>query len=287
MITSASNSQVKNLTRLQNDAKARDGQGVFVIEGKKAFEELKVLDKSRIVKAYITDLAYDEVIKRDGRYLDGVPYDMVEERVFSRMTQVVAPQGILAVVRQVRYEVEDLIERVSNATESNVNGSSDDDSLNDNEAGTPGVNLLVLEDVQDPGNLGTIIRTAEGAGMSGVLLGKGCVDMYNPKVVRATMGSIFRVPFAYAKDLTDTVSFLKSEGFKVMGAHLAGSVDYRQADYGGRNAILLGNESNGLSDKLSELCDVKVRIPMRGNVESLNIAIAAALLMYEMSFKNL
>ena len=141
--------------------------------------------------------------------------------------------------------------------------------------------LLVLENLQDPGNLGTIIRTAEGAGVTGILMSRGTADLYNPKVTRSTMGSIFRVPFLYTDDLSGTIGKVKQAGVTVCAAHLQGRHTYDGEDYTRVTAFLIGNESRGLSDGLSELADVRVRIPMAGKVESLNAAVAAAILMYE------
>ena len=117
--------------------------------------------------------------------------------------------------------------------------------------------------------------------MSGVLLSGGCADIFNPKVVRSTMGSLFRVPFYVAEDLTTEVEHMKNSGFTVFAAHLQGDCSYEEADYSGRTGILIGNEAGGLSEKLSALADVKVKIPMEGELESLNAAVSAALLMYE------
>ena len=140
--------------------------------------------------------------------------------------------------------------------------------------------LLVLERLQDPGNLGTILRTAEAAGMNGVILSADSVDAFNPKVVRSTMGAILRVPFLYAENWTETLDALKATGVTLYAAHLQGSVPYTEPHYGERCAILIGNEANGLTDETTARADVRVRIPMEGQAESLNAAVAAAILMY-------
>ncbi len=141
--------------------------------------------------------------------------------------------------------------------------------------------IMVLEDLQDPGNLGTIIRTAEGAGVTGILLSSGCVDIYNPKVIRSTMGSVYRVPFAYTGDLKAVLENWKQSGIRLYAAHLAGKRSYDLEDYSGPSAFLIGNESRGLSDETAGLADHYIRIPMLGQVESLNAGVASALLMYE------
>ena len=140
---------------------------------------------------------------------------------------------------------------------------------------------MILETLQDPGNLGTIIRASEGAGITGIVMNRETADIYNPKVIRSTMGSVFRVPFFYTDDLEQTVLDLKARGIRVFAAHLAGKNNYEQEDYTGNTAFLIGNEGNGLTEKLSNMADTWVKIPMAGKVESLNAAIAASILMFE------
>ena len=140
---------------------------------------------------------------------------------------------------------------------------------------------MVLENLQDPGNLGTIFRTAEGAGVSGILMNRGCVDIYNPKTIRSTMGAIYRMPFLYTDDLPRAVTGLKSREIPVFAAHLGGTLSYDETDYRNGCAFLIGNEGNGLTDETAVLADTYIRIPMEGQVESLNAGVAASLLMYE------
>ena len=143
--------------------------------------------------------------------------------------------------------------------------------------------FLILEDIQDPGNLGTMVRTAEGAGVTGVLLSRGCVDIYNPKTIRSTMGSIYRVPFLYTDDLLGDMDKLHEKGIVTYAAHLKGKGFYDEESYKGPTAFLIGNEGNGLTDELSEKAKQYIKIPMEGQLESLNAAVAAAILMYEAS----
>lgn len=141
--------------------------------------------------------------------------------------------------------------------------------------------FICLEDIQDPGNLGTIMRTAEGAGMTAVVLSKGCVDLFNPKVVRSTMGALFRLPFYVAEDMTTEVVKLRERGFTMYAASLEAKQDYTRYHYAGKTGILIGNEANGLRPETAALADEQLIIPMEGEVESLNAAVSAALLMYE------
>ena len=139
----------------------------------------------------------------------------------------------------------------------------------------------MLEDIQDPGNLGTMIRAGEGAGIQGVIMSKGTVDVFNPKTIRATMGSIYRIPFYYAEDLHVCIEDMKRKGICVYAAHLKGEKSYDLADYTKPSAFLIGNEGNGLKDETAELATAYLKIPMLGQVESLNAAIAATLFAYE------
>ena len=141
--------------------------------------------------------------------------------------------------------------------------------------------LLVTENVQDPGNLGTMFRTAEGAGVTGILMSRDTVDIFNPKTIRSTMGSIYRMPFLYTEDLKKDISELQKEGVHFYAAHLKGKASYDEADYQKPSAFLIGNEGNGLTTEIADLADVYIRIPMEGKLESLNAAMAAGILMYE------
>ena len=264
MITSTSNAQVKQLIQLQKKGKLRDRQGVFVAEGLKMFREAPM---EQIVKVYVSQSLYKrlEDVGRTGGSQEGgtdweglnrVSHEVVEDSVFRVVCDTQTPQGILCILRQSQYDLEKLLQ-------------------------TPAPLFLVLENLQDPGNLGTILRTAEGAGVTGVLLSRDSVDIYNPKVVRSTMGSIFRVPFLYAEDLLETLGILKSCGIQSFAAHLEGTKNYDQEEYRKGAAFLIGNESNGLSEALAAQADTYIRIPMEGQLESLNAAVAAAILVYE------
>jgi TrmH family RNA methyltransferase len=139
----------------------------------------------------------------------------------------------------------------------------------------------VLEDIQDPGNLGTMFRTGEGAGISGIIMTKNTVDLFSPKTVRATMGSIYRMPFFITEDLPQTLAELRMAGVHTFAAHLAAKQYYDQMDFTGACAFLVGNEGNGLKKETADLADTYLKIPMEGRLESLNAAVAASILMYE------
>lgn len=260
MISSASNAQMKHLVKLQEKAAARREEHVFVCEGRKMFEEVLYYDKKSIVKAYVTERFLEAAKEGDGalliEQLSQIDYEVVTEAVMKEAAQTVTPQGVLAIVRQPEYTLEQMIK-----------GDR--------------VRLLLLESLRDPGNLGTIIRTAEGAGMSGVILNAESVDIFNPKVIRSTMGAIYRVPFLYVQDFYGLLKDLKQQEIAVYAAHLAGSVEYDTVEYPKKLALMIGNEANGLTEQAAELATSRIRIPMEGKVESLNAGVAAAILMYE------
>ena len=194
-----------------------------------------------------------ELVKKQGISDDSI--EIVADNVFDRMSQTQTPQGIMAGVRM------------------------KDNSLSDMLSGNP--LLILVENLQDPGNLGTIIRMGEGAGVTGVIMSPNTVDIYNPKTIRSTMGSIFRVPFVYVQDFSDAVSQCQNAGIKVYAAHLDGKNTYLGEDYREVTAFLIGNEGNGLTDDITKQADTLIRIPMEGEVESLNAAIACTILTYE------
>ena len=140
---------------------------------------------------------------------------------------------------------------------------------------------MILENLQDPGNLGTILRTGEGAGITGVIMSSQTVDIYNPKTIRATMGSIYRVPFLYVDDLSKVIERLHKKKIHTYAAHLKGTDYYLDQQFKEPTAFLIGNEGNGLSKEIADLAEKYIKIPMEGKVESLNAAVASALLMYE------
>lgn len=253
MISSTKNDQVKAVIELKKKAKAREEAGLFVVEGIRMISELP---KDRTKKLYVSE----SFLKNPGSdaILSGFPdYETVTDQVFAAMSDTQTPQGVLALVRQYEYELEDLC-------------------LKDRP-----VLLMILENIQDPGNLGTILRAGEGAGITGLIMSRDTVDIYNPKVIRSTMGSAFRVPFLYADDLMMTVKKLKEAGIRLYAAHLEGEKDYESEDYTKASGFLIGNEGNGLTDELAHQADAWIKIPMCGKVESLNAAIAASILMFE------
>ncbi len=253
MITSSNNAQVKNLAQLIKKSKARTEQGVYVVEGIKMFQEAP---KEEIVKVFLSEELYEKGTLQDK--LEGIHYEVLKNDIFNHVADTKTPQGVLCIMKQKKYTLEALL------------------------AGKSPL-MLILENLQDPGNLGTIMRTAEGAGVSGVLLSRGCVDIYNPKTIRSTMGSIYRVPFLYTDHLLEDMDRLHGMGVTTYAAHLKGQGYYDEASYKEPTAFLIGNEGNGLSDEAADKAKQYIKIPMEGKLESLNAAVAAAILMYEAS----
>ena len=179
--------------------------------------------------------------------LNETGYEIVSDNVFKSVSDTQTPQGILCVIKKPEYELEELLKGEQ-------------------------THLLILESIQDPG---------KGAGITGVIMNQTTVDLFNPKTIRSTMGSIYRVPFFITKDLPGTVLSLKEQQVNVYAAHLKGTLSYDEPDYKKKTAFLIGNEGNGLSDEIADLADTYIKIPMQGQVESLNAAISASLLMYE------
>lgn len=255
MITSTSNAKIKRIVQLRKKKKARDAEGVFLVEGIRMFREIP---EKLLQEIYISESCEEKEGKEIRRRASacGIRPELVSDGVFSHLSDTQTPQGILCVVGQLSYSLEEVAD-----------------------ASCP--HMLVLDRLQDPGNVGTILRTAEGAGVTGILLDGECADIYNPKTIRSTMGSIFRMPFYYIQDLEEGIRYLKKRGICTYAAHLEGKRAYDEEDYRKPCAFLIGNEGNGLRPEIADLADTYIRIPMAGEVESLNAAIASAVLMFE------
>lgn len=270
MITSSSNQQIKRIQQLQKTVKSRRQQGAFVVEGPRMVFEAP--------KDWLEGIYISESFQAEARWqeaLSVLEYEVVSDSVFRAVSDTRTPQGILALVRMPEYGLEELMSPRKKCilhTERQGTGSGPE---------TAAPLLLVLDRVQDPGNLGTMVRTGEGAGISGILMNRTTADIFSPKVIRSTMGSIYRVPFRITEDLPADIRWLKQQGIRFYGAHLEGTRSYDETDYSEGCAFLIGNEGGGLSPEIAKLADTYIRIPMAGQVESLNAAMAAGLLMYE------
>ncbi|MCL2051442.1 MAG: RNA methyltransferase [Lachnospiraceae bacterium] len=255
MITSITNPRIKRVIKLQKQAKARALEQAFVIEGIKLFREAP---QDLIKEIYLTQDFGAKYLNEPNHLKEKLlssSYEIVSDICFERMAQTKTPQGIICLLSQLdwRFSVlpcEDLL-------------------------------YLILEDLSDPGNLGTMFRTAEAAGVTAIILNGGCADVYNPKTVRSTMGSIFRVPFTYAEDLGQVIAELKNQDIKIYATSLENAESYDKCDYRAGTAFIIGNEAHGLCPTTKALATQSVTVPMLGEVESLNAATAASALLFE------
>ena len=251
MITSTANPQIKNLIQLQKKNRLRQEQGIFIIEGIKMYREAPT---DQVIKTYVSESFYKKHQKED--IWKGESLEIVTDRVFEAASDTKTPQGVLSLVKRFEYDLDDII-----------HGS------------TP--LIMVLENIQDPGNLGTIVRTGEGAGITGVIMSNGTVDIYNPKTVQATMGGIARVRLHY----TPLPEFIRSlKDIPVYGTFLDGENMYGQP-LSKNGLIVMGNEGNGIGKEVEALINRKLYIPnypaSRETSESLNVAIATAVVCAE------
>ncbi len=269
MITSASNEKIKRLRKLLAQKSARDAEGVFVIEGEKQVREAP---RSLFLEVYLSSAAPDDLKTvwfsgAEASCSYGFSVYEVEKGLFDRISEVRTPQGILAVVRKPMWDISRILR--------NMRGTGQTGEQ-------PRMPLLLLaERLQDPGNAGTILRTAEAAGADAVVFSSDSADVYSPKVVRSAMGSVFRMPVLYEEDIVSFIRELKTYGVRVHAAHLQGSVPYDEPDLTQPCAFLIGNEGRGLTEEAAAAADDRIRIPMAGKIESLNAAMSAGILLYE------
>lgn len=256
MITSLHNKEIKEAAALAAKKKERDRQKLFVVEGPKMFGEAPA---ERISRVYLAQSAAAQMQGQYGEKLAALSCETVSDEVFAKMSDTKTPQGILCLVRQQQYNIEEILQ-------------------NKNEKQPL---LIILEDIQDPGNLGTIFRTAEAAGADGVIMSSRTADIYNPKTIRSTMGSVYRIPFLYVEDLPSAIRRMKERGVSVYAAHLEGTAVYDACCYQRGTAFLIGNEANGLREETAACADALIHIPMEGSVESLNAAVASSVLLFE------
>ena len=263
MISSTSNSRIKKLVTLNKKAKFRREEGAFIVEGEKMFLEAP---KEWIKEVYISETFLNKCKNSTDKNLKEAVYktgfEVLTDEVFQKVSDTQTPQGILCVLSMPQYALKEYIK----------NWRLDKKNV---------PLILLLEDLQDPGNLGTIFRTGEGAGVSGIIMTGQTVDLFNPKTIRSTMGSIYRVPFFTVEELDSTIQTLKQSGVAVYAAYLENSMDYDLLNYTQPTAFVIGNESNGLRRTTADKATQYIKIPMAGQVESLNAAVAASILMYE------
>lgn len=252
IITSSQNSFIKKLKLLQKSKKQRTKEKVFIVEGLRAVKEIpKGWPIHQYVIAESCAASAGEIIREDSRL---VLY--VSDSVFASISDTKSPQGIMAVVSQPDYSIDQVI--------------SQDQGF-----------FIIADEIQDPGNLGTLLRTAHGAGAHGLFLSKGSVDIYNPKTIRATMGSIFHIPLFIDLDMEWLIPKLITQDTNLYATALEESKMLYDYDYREKTGIIIGNEANGINEKTKELVSNFIKIPMPGNAESLNASIAAGICMFE------
>ncbi|MFU0792157.1 TrmH family RNA methyltransferase [Virgibacillus proomii] len=241
MITSIKNDKVKMWKKLHK-RKERMKTKTFLIEGFHLVEEA-LKSNWTIIEMIIQEGVEPPLLDKD------IPIITVKSNVFQALSQTDTPQGVAAVVA-----MKQLVSTWSSA-------------------------VLLIDAIQDPGNLGTIIRTADAAGFSEVILGDGTVDVFNDKAIRATQGSLFHIPIRQAS-LPDEIKLLQEAGFTVWASALEKAEVYTSLKPERKTALILGNEANGVQKELMSLADKRVTIPIYGKAESLNVSVAAGVLMY-------
>ena len=253
IISSKDNEQNKYIKKLK-DKKFRDEKNEYLIEGIKLVKE--AIEENVTIKMVVIC----EDCDNNGTIEQGLLYEIakynciyVTKKLFNTITDVVNPQGILAVV-----EKGDNIEKIDYSEEI----------------------ILALDGIQDPGNLGTILRTADSANLKQIILSADCADPYNPKVVRSTMGAIFRMNIIVTSNLEKTLQMIKKHKFEIVATSLATKESVYDVKYN-KKVIIIGNEAKGVSKEIQDLADIKVKIPMLGKTESLNASVAAGIMIYE------
>ena len=253
IITSKDNEIIKHIRKLK-EKKYRDEYNEYVVEGVKIVEEA-IKENAKIKQVIVcndTTKTYEipthimlEIAKFDCIY--------VSDKIFNYITQVTNPQGIMAIIEK---------------QDENMQIDYNQDII------------VMLDDVQDPGNLGTILRTADSIGLNQIIVSKGTADSFNSKVVRSTMGAIFRLKIIEEEDLIKTIKELRKHHFKLLVTSLQTENSIYDIDFS-KKIIVIGNESNGVSKEIQDLADEKAKIPMLGRTESLNASVAAGIVMYE------
>ncbi len=249
MITSRRNEFIRETAKLKQK-KYRDERGLFLADGRKLYEEAR--DSGLLFDTiFITQALYDAFL-RDGEMFAGVKEPvLVTPEVLEVLSGVKQSDGIVSVLKLPKSTLRTIS------------------------------SCVVLEEVRDPGNLGTIIRTADAAGYDAVLCSPGCADLYNEKTLRASMGSLFHLPVVKTEDIGEAIQKLKEDGFTVIGTSLEGEpLNLRAPQDCSKPALVFGSESHGMTEYVQSLCDRLVKIPIYGKAESLNVAAAAGVLLY-------
>ncbi len=256
-ITSLDNQIVKMASSL-SEKKYRDREGLYILEGPNMIREaLENSGKARFIFLKAESTSQEARNLAENADANGLAVYEVSDSVYEKISQTETPQGILAILEKPKRNRESFLKDCENK------------------------NLLVIDRVQDPGNIGTLLRTAEAAGMGGAVVIKGSGDPFSPKAVRAASGATERFPIIFTESASDTVSILKNAGKKVFATAMNGTTVYYKADLKENAAIVVSNEGNGASQEILDAADEILSIPMEGKTESLNVAIASGIIMFE------
>lgn len=262
IIQSSANKTIKHIKALQLK-KYRDEYGSFVIEGEKllleALEYKAKISMTLFSQSFAATKGHDEIVRE--LEASGTPVYYAEDRVFKEACETESPQGVIAAAAKLDYKLSDLLEKTE-------------------------LCLVLLNEIRDPGNAGTIIRTADACGLDAVLMSSGSVDIYNGKTIRSTMGSLFHIPVLQGLDMPAVLGELKRKDILTIGADPHSDISCIELPYHKKSAIMIGNESQGISNEIKVLLDTNVKIPMPGRAESLNAGIAASIMMYEFSVRK-
>ena len=252
-ITSKDNELIKHIRKLK-DKKYRDESNEYVVEGVKLVEEA-VKENAKIKQIIVCEDTTRTYEIPTHIMLEIAKYECisVSNKIFNIITQVTNPQGIMAIIEK-------------NAQDAQIDYSQDI--------------IVVLDDVQDPGNLGTILRTVDSIGLNQIIVSKGTADAFNSKVVRSTMGAIFRIKIIEVENLAQVIKEMRKHHFKLMVTSLQTKNSIYDIDFN-KKIIVIGNEANGVSKEIQDMADEKAKIPMLGRTESLNASVAAGVVMYE------
>ena len=252
-ITSKDNELIKHIRKLK-DKKYRDESNEYVVEGVKLVEEA-VKENAKIKQIIVCEDTTRTYEIPTHIMLEIAKYECisVSDKIFNIITQVTNPQGIMAIIEK-------------NAQDAQIDYSQDI--------------IVVLDDVQDPGNLGTILRTVDSIGLNQIIVSKGTADAFNSKVVRSTMGAIFRIKIIEVENLAQAIKEMRKHHFKLMVTSLQTKNSIYDIDFN-KKIIVIGNEANGVSKEIQDMADEKAKIPMLGRTESLNASVAAGVVMYE------
>lgn len=250
VITSKENKIYKHCHSLTSK-KYRDKLGLYILEGEKLVKEAYEMGMAETI---ICDVDYSK-----GIYYQGVDVVFMVGKLFERLAQTENSQGILAIVKKRKYSIDEFINIADNGS----------------------ANVVVLDRLQDPGNIGTIIRTAEASCYVGIISIKGTGDIYSPKAVRSSAGSILRIPILFVDGEKEAIDVLRKSKKNIVGTAFETDKYYYDVEINKNTGLIIGNEGNGMSQYLIENTDVNVKIPMKETVDSLNAAVAAGILMYQ------